>query len=104
MLDTVGGEMQTWIDIIKKDAVQIGSKKLAEHICELEYYVLALSKGVSIEEDSGVATYIMETKHKEDSEKWLENSKNLITNVGIVNHKENKILDSYGERGCIENS
>lgn len=87
MLDTVGGEMQKCIDIIKKDAVRIGSKKLAEHVCELEYYVLALSKGVSIEEDSGVATHIMETEHKADSEKWLKNSKNLITKVSIVNHK-----------------
>lgn len=102
MLDTVGGEMQTWIDAIKKDAVQIGSKKLAEHICELEYYVLALSKGVSIEEDSGVATYIMETKHKEDSEKWLKNSKNFITNVGIVNHKREQSERRFYENSCVK--
>ena len=102
MLDTVGGEMQTWIDIIKKDAVQIGSKKLAEHICELEYYVLALSKGVPIGEDSGVATYIMETEHKEDSEKWLKDSKNLITKVGIVNHKREQSARRFYENSCVK--
>lgn len=99
-MDTVGGEMQKCIDVIKKDAVRIGSKKLVEHICELEYYVLALSKGISFEEDSGVATHFMETENKDTVEKWGKDAKNLITKVSIVNNKRKQaMLRFYANSG-----
>jgi len=72
MLDTIGGEMQKWIHTIKQDGIRLQDPNIISHVFELEYYMIALNHGLSIDEDSGVAAKILADECSEDISRLID--------------------------------